>query len=107
MHQDRSHGREDRRPEISFRNEATTSEQDAAIQAAVIALVFERHPAQMTVAELQREIVADPGSYSQNDAVERAVRDLAGVGLLHRHGEFAIPTVAAIHFHGLLDRLVG
>ncbi len=103
MHQNRSHGRDDRRSDSEHRNEATNEERDAAIDFAVLVLLLHRHPAQLTVAELKREIVEDQDSFAQLDAVERAIRDLAGAGLLHRHGEFAIPTRAALRFDDLLS----
>jgi hypothetical protein len=103
MHQDRSHGRADRRPDFEHRNEATSEECDTAIDLVVLVLVLHRHPAQLTVAELQREIVEDQRSFAQTDAIERAVRDLTGAGLLHRHGQFAIPTRAALRFDALVN----
>lgn len=103
MQQNRSHGHDDQRPDSEHRNEATTEERDAAIDFAVLAVVLDRYPTQLTVAELKREIIEDAESFAQADAIERAVRDLAGAGLLHRHGEFAIPTRAAIRFDTLVD----
>jgi hypothetical protein len=103
MHQNRSHGRDDRRPNSEHRKEVTTEERDAAIDFAVLAVILNRHPTQLTVAELKREIVEDLESFAQVDAIERAVRDLVGAGLLHRHGEFAIPTLAAIRFEVLVN----
>ena len=56
----------------------------------------------MTVEELIRELAADPEEFAERDAIERAVRDLARAGLLHRNGEFAIPSRAALRFDELL-----
>jgi hypothetical protein len=103
MHPDRNQDSSDRRAEAEHRNVPTTEREDAAIRAAVLALLLDQHPAQLTLAELAREVAADPGDFAQRDAIARAVRDLVGAGLLHRHGEFAIPTRAAIH----CDRLLG
>lgn len=103
MHQDRSHGRASQRGDSEHRNGATNEKQDARIDFAVLVLLLHRHPAQMTVSELKREIVEDQDSFTQLDAIERAIRDLAGAGLLHRHGEFAIPTRAALRFDDLLN----
>ena len=82
----------------------TTREGDAASEAAVMQLVLDLHPTVLTVAELVREIAGEDPGFAQRDAVERAVRDLVGAGLLHRNEQFAIPTRAAIRFSELLDR---
>ena len=74
---------------------------DAIVQRALLALVLFEHPTQLTLADLTRELSEGPEDPAQRDAVQRAVRDLGAAGLLHRHGEFAIPTRAAICF----DRL--
>ena len=52
----------------------------------------------MTVEELIADVAADPRQFAERDAVERAVRDLARAGLLHRNGEFAVPSRAALRF---------
>ena len=75
--------------------------QDAEAQRALLALVLAEHPAQLTTSEVARELTGDSGDFAERDAVERAMRDLADVGLLHRHGAFVLPTRAARHF----DRL--
>jgi hypothetical protein len=103
MHQDRSHGRADRHPDFAQRKEVTTTEEDAAIDFALLAVILDRHPTQLTIVELKRQMVDDPESFAQADAIDRAVRDLVGAGLLHRHGEFAIPTLAALRFDSLVN----
>jgi hypothetical protein len=82
---------------------ATTAQEDAKAQLAVLLLTLEHHPGQLTVAELVREIAANPADFAQADAVERAVGDLVGAGLLHRNGDFALPSRAALRF----DELAG
>jgi len=74
---------------------------DAGIQAAVLSHLLLLYPAQLTVAELLRELVDEPSDFAQRDDVERAVRDLARAGLLHRFGDLVFPTRAAASF----DRL--
>jgi hypothetical protein len=103
MHRDRSQESSVRRPQAERPDVPTTEREDAAIRAAVLALLLDQHPIQLTLAELAREVAADPADFAQRDAIARAVRDLVGAGLLHRHGEFAIPTRAAI----CCDRLLG
>jgi len=80
----------------------TTAEEDAAVEAVVLRQLLAQHPAQIVFEELLREITADPDDFAQRDAVERAVRDLAAAGLLHRREEFVIPSRAALRFDELL-----
>lgn len=82
----------------------TTRAGDAAAEAAVLQLVLDLHPTLLTVDELVREIAGEQPAFAQRDAVERAVRDLVGAGLLHCNDGFAIPTRAAVRFSELLDR---
>ncbi|MGE0065717.1 MAG: hypothetical protein AB7F97_09420 [Solirubrobacterales bacterium] len=101
MQDHRSHGCDSGCPDPDARNEATTVQQDTAIEAGVLALVLSRHPAQLTLGELTREMVEDPDEFRQVDAIRRAVRDLAGVGLLHRNGQVLLATQAALRFNRL------
>ena len=50
--------------------------------------------------ELVREMTIPPQP-DERDAVERAIRDLTAVGLLHHEGSFVVPTRAALDFHDL------
>lgn len=82
----------------------TPAAEDAATESAVLQQVLDLHPAQVTVAELVREVAGERLGFAERDAVERAIRDLAGVGLLHHHDAFVVPTRAALRFNELLDR---
>lgn len=82
----------------------TPAVEDLATESAVLQQVLAFHPAQATVDELAREIAGDSPGFAERDAVERAVRDLTGAGLLHRHDAFVVPTRAALRFNELLDR---
>lgn len=73
-------------------------EDDAREQAAVLSHLLLLYPAHLTFAELLRELVDDPRDFMDRDDIERAVRDLARAGLLHRHGDFVFPTRAAACF---------
>lgn len=77
-------------------NPRSTEREDERTQSAVLSLVLNEHPAQLTICEIAREIAVDEG-----DGPERAIRDLVGVGLLRCEGASVIPTRAALHF----DRL--
>jgi hypothetical protein len=59
-------------------------------------VVFDHHPAVLSNAEILREF-----GDGEADRVERAIRDLAGAGLLRREGQSILPTRAALHFESL------
>lgn len=82
---------------------SSTRDDDLAMQSAALSRVLVVYPAKLTVAELTRELVGEEPDFGAKDAVERAARDLSGVGLLHLHGEFVSPTRAALRDHELLD----
>jgi hypothetical protein len=65
-----------------------------AAQRAVLSLVLDAHPNPVTIPDLAREIDA-------GDAVEPAIRDLVGVGLLECSGITVRPTAAALRFEFL------
>jgi hypothetical protein len=75
---------------------------DPEVEATVLRQLLLLHPSQVTVEELIRDIAADPDAFAERDAIDRAVRDLARSGLVHRNGEFAIPSLAALRFNELL-----
>lgn len=79
----------------------TPAEEDARTEAAVLRWLLALHPAQITFVELLREVCEEPEDFAQRDAIERAVRDLVATGLVHRHGEFVIPSRAALRFDEL------
>lgn len=79
-------------------------EEDDAQEAAVLRRVLESHPDAFTKDELFREMTQGGSTaFSEVDANERAVRDLAAAGLLHPPGdeEFVRPTRAALRFFEL------
>jgi len=65
-----------------------------AAQRAVLSLALEAHPKSLKIPDLAREI-------DQGDAVERACRDLVGVGLLVCEGVSIRPSAAALRFERL------
>ena len=77
-------------------------EEDARCEALVLRRALDLHPAQASIEELARDVGEDPAEFAGRDAVERAVHDLARAGLMHRSGEFAFPTLAALRFDELL-----
>jgi hypothetical protein len=76
--------------------------EDAALEAAVLRQLLALYPIQLTLGELVREIAGKAKDFSQVDAVERAVRDLAAAGLAHRNGDVVLPSRAALRFEELL-----
>lgn len=71
--------------------------EDAKAERVVLAFLLEEHPSQLTIPELSLALNADPG-FDTDDAVERAVRELDGAGLLHCHSGFVVPTRSALYF---------
>jgi len=67
---------------------------DAAVQRAILSLVLATHPVCCTIPELARE-------FGQGDAVERAVRDLVGIGLVECRGVSVRPSAVARYFYRL------
>jgi hypothetical protein len=77
----------------------TTHDEDEREQAAILRQVLELHPATLTMDELVREMTGGgTRDFSEFDAIQRGVRELAGTGLLHRPGEDEMvhPTRAAV-----------
>lgn len=74
---------------------------EARNQGIVLSFLLDEHPAQLTIPEVARELYAHPSDFEGNDAVERAIRDLVGGGLLQCHGAFILPTRAALYFSRL------
>ena len=76
-------------------------DQDLRDQSVVLSHVLKLHPDHLPIPDLVREITAGSADFAQGDAVERAVRDLTGAGLLHCPGGIVRPTRAALHFESL------
>jgi hypothetical protein len=82
----------------------TTFDEDEREESAVLRQVLEYYPAALTQDELIREMTGGGSTrFIDADRVERAVRELAATGLLHRPGEDGIvrPTRAAVRYFEL------
>lgn len=79
-----------------------TVAEDDRDQAAVLTHVLMLYPTHLTAPDLAREIAAGTNEFDKSDRIERAVRDLTSVGLLHCAGGRVLPTHAAIRFDHLL-----
>jgi hypothetical protein len=82
----------------------TTWAEDEGVESAVLRQLLDLYPTQLTFEELLRELGGNRAGFAERDAVERGVRDLAAVGLLHRGEDFVAPTRAALRFNELMDR---
>lgn len=81
----------------------TTADQDDRDQAAVLREVLYIYPEVLTLEELARELTFALDSFGERDRVERAVRDLTRVGLLHQVGPLVLPTRTATAFNRLAE----
>jgi hypothetical protein len=84
----------------------TTWDEDEREQAAVLRQVLDHHSDALTQDELVREMTGGGSrKFSEIDAVQRAIRELAGAGLLHRPGEDEMvrPTRAAVRYSELTE----
>jgi len=81
-------------------------EEDDREQVAVLRRVLELHPATLTMDELIRDMTGGRArEFSEIDAIQRAVRDLAASGLLHppAEGEMVKPTRPALRYFELTE----
>jgi hypothetical protein len=87
---------------VSDDDRASTAAQDLHDQGVVLIHVLTIYPAQLRLLELVQEITAGSADFAEGDRVERAVRDLVGVGLLFRGDGLVLPTRAALRFNEIL-----
>ncbi len=73
----------------------TASERDRRAEGEVLRLLLHEYPEQFTAGELVRELTGPHPVFSKQDEVERAVRTLEQVGLIHREGKLLWPSRAA------------
>ncbi|HMI81518.1 MAG TPA: hypothetical protein VK480_06995 [Solirubrobacterales bacterium] len=76
----------------------TTADQDDRDQAAVLREVLFIYPEVLTLDELARHMAFASEVFGWRDRIERAVRDLAGAGLMHQVGPLVLPTRTAVVF---------
>jgi hypothetical protein len=75
--------------------------EDAAVKTAILAFVFDQHHAHLTFAELSLAMNYGREDFAAEDAIERAIRELVGAGLLRVVGGLILPTRAALYFDSL------
>lgn len=79
----------------------SSSDEDKATESAVLQHLLALHPATVTTDEIVRAM-GGGDSFAECDAIERAVRDLVGAGLLHLADSLVLPSRAALRFDELL-----
>jgi hypothetical protein len=84
------------------RRDLTTAHEDEIMERSILTQVLFLHPAQLTILELALRAETDLRSCEQ-DAVERAVRELSRDGLLTCDCRRIAPSRAAVRF----DELIG
>lgn len=72
--------------------------QDAKAERAVLAFLIYEHPNQLTIPEVSWALNRGAVEFEVEDAVERAVRELVGAGLLCCSEGLVLPTRAALYF---------
>jgi hypothetical protein len=80
-----------------------THAQDIRDQAVVLTFVLTLNPDHLTIPDLARSLNTEPRDFKRPDAVERAVRDLTGVGLLEIGSGRVQPTAAALRFIEVIE----
>jgi hypothetical protein len=83
------------------RRSLTPAREDEIVERSVLTEVLVLHPAQLTILELALRVETDQRSCDQ-DAVERAVRELARDGLITCDCRRLAPSRAAVRFDKLL-----
>ncbi len=83
------------------RDVLTTVQEDEIMQRSVLTQVLVLHPAQLTILELSLRVESDLRDCEQ-DAVERAVRELSRDGLVFCDCRRISPSRAAVRFDELL-----
>jgi predicted transcriptional regulator len=76
--------------------------EDAKVEAAVLGLLLAEYPAQLTFDELSLALaLGERSDFRHRDAIERAVRELEGAGLVNRSRVSLAPSRAALRFAAL------
>lgn len=74
------------------------AEADRQIERAVLAYLIDQHPSRQTIPALSQALNGPRGDSGDDDAVERAVRELNRAGLIDCRNGRAVPTTAAVYF---------
>jgi predicted transcriptional regulator of viral defense system len=91
------------------RREIPPALEDKIIESRVLRKLVALHPVQVSVSELVRTLADDPEDFGESDRVKMAVRELADVGLLHKHDymrrpdSLVVPTRVALYAFELIE----
>lgn len=86
-----------------MQHQITPGDDDRRAQGLVFLYVTEIYPGLAQYGDMVRELTSGSEDYKERDRIERAVTELIGVGLLHRHGDLIIPTRACLRAYEVLD----
>lgn len=75
--------------------------EDSKVEATLLALVLDQHPAHLTLPELSLAVCQGREEFAGTDDIERAIRELVGAGLLRIVCGLVMPTRAALYCDGL------
>lgn len=84
------------------RREGSNIAQDRRDQGVVLAHIVTQYPTHFRLSDLVRELT-DGSDFGEQDGIERAVGDLARVGLLFRCDGLVLPTRAALRAYEVLE----
>lgn len=85
------------------RSKRSNHADDIRDQAVVLTFVLTVNPDHLTIPQLARALESDAKTLKRPDSVERAVRDLVGVGLIVIDGGQVQPTPAALRFIAIIE----
>ncbi len=78
--------------------------EDRKAERVVLLFLIDAHPERrLTIPEVALALNAGAADFAAEDAVERAIRELVGVGLLRCDAGAVLPTPAALRFWHLED----
>jgi hypothetical protein len=77
------------------------AEEDAQLQLEILGTLLIAHPARRSIEDVIHEQTDGSEDPMAHDDTKNAILELVGGGLLHRHGQFAFPTRAAVLFDEL------
>jgi hypothetical protein len=87
----------------AFPDPSTPAIADRKVEWAVLSYLLGEHLDRFTIPEVSRAMNAGKTDFGSEDAVERAIRQLVGAGLLHCSGGFILPTRAALYYWRLAE----
>lgn len=88
-------------PDASGDQKRTNLDEDLQWQSAVLALVIEEDPHQLSEREIIREMAGEKPEFPKKDATRRAIEELVRAGLLRRCESMVLLTKPARHMASL------